>query len=165
MQYIGYEKEIKKEYLETEDPKPLYARSFSVIDFHDNNSIIGLSKSNLNSMSFWILSYNGPSSLTPEDELYNMPKMSMPFVNIIAPELSQNEEAVQYRNNEYLVRARQKVASMFDIDSHRFPHEPPAKGNAKDVYLVEMKGFDKQNSNNQNSGGKRLPQLSIWFYW
>ena len=32
---VGYEKEVKKEYLETEDPKPLYARRFSVMDSTD----------------------------------------------------------------------------------------------------------------------------------
>lgn len=69
LENIGYIKETKKEYLE--DAAEQTARNFNIIEATDDTFRSWL-ESDLNTMSFCIMSYNGPSSLVPEDKLLQM---------------------------------------------------------------------------------------------
>jgi len=84
------------------------------------------------------MSYNGPSALTPEDTLLQMHPLD--------PASALDESIVRERNLEYLIRARRKAAAMMNLDCKRIAKDPLMKGNGKDCFLVELKGFEKQNS-------------------
>lgn len=71
VQNISYteDKEVKKEYYE--DAPIEKPRTFSILE-STNEAIRTSMQTDLNSMSFCIMSYNGPSSLTPEETLLQM---------------------------------------------------------------------------------------------
>lgn len=44
---------------------------------------------------------------------------------------------------------------MLSLDSKKLAQDPMLKGNPKDWYLVELKGFEKKNNTNKNLQGKK----------
>lgn len=74
------------------------------------------------------------------------------FFNI-DPDKKHDKQYIKDRNSEYLVRARRKAASMLKLDYRRFPQDPVMKGTGKDCYLIELKGFDKNNPQKGDTRG------------
>lgn len=111
------------------------------------------------------MKYEGPSSLVSEEKLLQMLPIGN-FLNVMRldPEQKDNKEYMAQRNAgisldkqllEYLIRSRRKAAAMLNLDSKKLAQDPMLKGNPKDWYLVELKGFEKSKIN-KNSQGKRL---------
>ena len=122
---LGYSKEFKRQYLE--DVHPRGSRTYSILD---SNDMCTFNIEQLSNMSCCILSYNGPSSLTPEDKLLNIDPTKL----------------TQIHSTEYIDRANKRVSEMFSYDS-KMNGALMLDNKHKDSYLLEVKqyGYMPQN--------------------
>jgi hypothetical protein len=123
LENIGYIKEVNKNYVD--EAKMGNSRFFSFIESTDEAFRSTLDKS-LNTMSWCILSYKGPSALTSEDKLLH-----------IDPSNKSKHKDLPL---EYLKRSRRKAADILNVDPKRLMNESYYPSMYKDSYLLELKG-------------------------